>query len=134
MDQPQPDAEVYSEPRWGLSSDTVSRQLRESLVRQRAQGVGFELAYRLAVQNIQLPHEWGARQIWRDRHGVGLLSDPALIEAWRCAYELRPGPADHVAVLAYALVERSQARDWLGRSHRPIHRNDAQRHGAAVLA
>lgn len=127
---PEPDdAELYFPPKWG--TDDVAAQLRASLERQRRAGVPFPLAYKLAVARIKLPHEWSARQIWRDRAGHGLLSDPWLIGAWKAAYERRPGPADHVAVLAAALADREHRASGFDSAFGSGRRVE---HQAAVLA
>jgi hypothetical protein len=72
------------------------------------------LAWRQAVQRVQLPHEWHARQIWRDRHGHGLLSDPVYRGWWEAAYERKPGPDQLVGVLVGVLEdrERAEATGW----------------------
>ena len=61
---------------------SVSRQLRESLARQRRHGCSFDLAWRQAVGHLMLDHDPQSRREWN-----ALIADPDYRELWRAAFD-----------------------------------------------
>jgi hypothetical protein len=106
--------------------DSVAEQLRWSLQRQRSSGVrDFDLAWRLARQNVRLPHDFNDRADW-----YSFIDSPAHIDWWRRAYFDQDGPADCAAVLAAMIGGQELA-------HLAVRRRggtaQSKRHSAAVL-
>ena len=94
----------FVEPVYPVQS--TARQIRRSLERQRAAGVPFAIAWKLAVGHVHLPHDSAERNIDR-----AVLEDPSVIALWSAAYDRRSHRAFAAVRAISAMLEAAEAED-----------------------